>query len=191
MLEVRARTARVRHRLRHVLGGAGEGLTAGSISANWRGRRFTAQPPTYTSRAPLFSERRTDWRDFASASPVMQQVLITCSSASSSGTSSWPASSSWRRASIASAWETLQPRNFTAKRMPGRVARSRPALQACRLCRVCDGARHGDGSRPSDDSLLENKAGFERAAGRAACCNALKAPPLIGREVGGKGARQP
>ncbi len=91
-------------------------LTPGSISANWVWLRFTAQPATYTSLA-LCSERLTDWRDFASASRVMQQVLITCSSASFSATSSWPACSSWRRASIASAWETLQPRNLTAKRI--------------------------------------------------------------------------
>ena len=65
-------------------------LTPGSISSNWDGRRLTAQPATYTSRA-VCSERRTDWRDFASASRVMQQVLITCSSASFSATSSWPA----------------------------------------------------------------------------------------------------
>ena len=51
-------------------------FTAGAISANPMGRRLTAQPPTYTSRA-VFNERRTDWRDFASASLVIQQVLIT------------------------------------------------------------------------------------------------------------------
>src|SRR5947209_3744351 len=44
----------------------------------------------------------------------MQHVLITCSSASSSGTSSYPAASSAERASITSACETLQPRNLTA-----------------------------------------------------------------------------
>ncbi len=121
-----------------------KGRTAGSISANCAARRFTAQPPTYTSRA-FCSERRTAWRDFASASPVMQHVLITCTSASASGTSSWPAASSAARASIASAWETLQPRNFTAKRMcaqgsagegsgsRGRLRRHVPAVQiGCR-----------------------------------------------------------
>ena len=63
----------------------------------------------------LFSERLTDWRDLPSASRVTQHVLITWSSASASGTSVCPAWSSARRAVIASAWETLQPRNLTAK----------------------------------------------------------------------------
>ena len=51
-------------------------FTAGSISANCMGRRLTAQPPTNTLRA-VRNERRTDCRDFASASPVMQHVLMT------------------------------------------------------------------------------------------------------------------
>ena len=63
----------------------------------------------------VFSERRTAWRDLASASLVMQHVLITCNSASFSAVSVCPAASSARRASIASACETLQPRNLTAK----------------------------------------------------------------------------
>src|ERR1700730_13563953 len=44
----------------------------------------------------------------------MQHVLMTCSSASDSGASVWPAASSDRRASMASAWDILQPRNLTA-----------------------------------------------------------------------------
>ena len=93
--------------------GPTNGLTRSSISRNCAAFRLTAQPDTSTSPA-VFSERRTDWRDFASASLVMQHVLITCSSASSSGASVCPAASSARRAIIASACETLQPRNLTA-----------------------------------------------------------------------------
>ena len=88
-------------------------LMRSSISANCAALRFTAQPDTSTSPAVL-SERRTDCRDLASASLVMQHVLITCRSASSSGASVCPAASSARRAIIASACETLQPRNLTA-----------------------------------------------------------------------------
>ena len=87
--------------------------TRGSISPNRRGSRLTAQPATIT-RSACLSERRVDWRDFDSASEVMQHVLITCRSASASGTSAWPAASSALRARVASAWETLQPRNLTA-----------------------------------------------------------------------------
>src|SRR6266480_7691385 len=58
-------------------------FTAGPISAKLEGRRLTAQPPTNTWWA-VFNEWRTDLRDFASASPVMQHVLMTCSSASAS-----------------------------------------------------------------------------------------------------------
>ncbi len=60
--------------------------TRSSISANCSAFRLTAQPDTSTLSAVL-SERRTDWRDFASASLVMQHVLITCRSASSSAAS--------------------------------------------------------------------------------------------------------
>ena len=88
-------------------------LTRSSIASNCAPFKFTAQPATRT-RSAVFSERRTAWRDFASASLVMQHVLITCSSASSSAASVWPAASSARRAIIASACETLQPRNLTA-----------------------------------------------------------------------------
>ena len=88
-------------------------LTRSSISANCAPFKLTAHPATST-RSALLSERRTAWRDFASASLVMQQVLITCSSASSSAASVWPAASSARRAIIASACETLHPRNLTA-----------------------------------------------------------------------------
>ena len=89
------------------------GTTRGSISPNRRGLRLTAQPATIT-RSACLSERRVDWRDLDSASEVMQHVLITCRSASASGTSAWPAASSALRARVASAWETLQPRNLTA-----------------------------------------------------------------------------
>ena len=62
------------------------GVTRSSISPNWPALRLTAQPPTKTCCA-LRSDRRTDWRDLASASAVMQHVLMTCSSASDSGPS--------------------------------------------------------------------------------------------------------
>ncbi len=88
-------------------------LTRESRAANWAWSRLTAQPATSTSRAVL-RDRRTDWRDLASASLVMQHVLMTWRSASASATSVCPAASMAWRASMASACETLQPRNLTA-----------------------------------------------------------------------------
>ena len=99
---------------------------AGAISSNCAAFRLAAQPVTTTRRpARPFAERRTDWRDFASASRVMQHVLTTCRSASSSGASTCPASSSRVRASIASACETLQPRNLVWKVVTDRQYRRR------------------------------------------------------------------
>jgi len=51
-------------------------LTRSSISRNCDEFRLTAHPATST-RSAVFRERRTAWRDFASASLVMQHVLIT------------------------------------------------------------------------------------------------------------------
>ena len=129
-----------------------------------RACRLTAQPPTNTWRA-LCSERRTDWRDFASASPVMQQVLMTCSSACSA-TSSWPAASSARRASIASACETLQPRNLTAKR----ILLERTFRAAARAC-----VPSGRPREPACAQAATTQAGPAQAAPRE------RRPPLAPR----------
>src|SRR5579875_2175169 len=122
--------------------------TRASIAANRSGARFTAQPATWT-RWAWRSDRRTDWRDLDSASAVIQQVLITCSSASSSATSVWPAASSAPRAAMASAWETLQPRNLTANPVTARDGNgpARPAKH--RGASLATGPRDGQsGSAP-------------------------------------------
>ena len=113
VLEVGARAERLRHLAGDLLGRPDERLHA-VVDLRELRRVQVDRAARHEHLTAVLSERRTDWRDFASASLVMQHVLITCRSASSSGASAWPAASSARRASIASAWETLQPRNLTA-----------------------------------------------------------------------------
>ena len=97
----------------HLLGGAHERLTRASISANCAPFRLTAQPATRTrsarpQRAPdRLARLRLGLAGDAARVDHVQLGLVL-------GGLGWPAASSACRASIASAWETLQPRNLTA-----------------------------------------------------------------------------
>ena len=95
------------------------------IARNCAGCRLTAHPATRTSPA-VASERRTDWRDLASASLVMQHVLITCRSASCSGTSVCPAPSSARRASHRVSLRDLAAEELDGERRHGGRTLARP-----------------------------------------------------------------
>src|SRR5215216_2767518 len=75
--------------------------------------RLAAQPVTYT-RLCVRAARAAACRDFATASFVTQQPLMTAMSAASPS-SSCPSASSRARRPCASACETLQPRNRTEK----------------------------------------------------------------------------
>ena len=60
-------------------------VTGAPISSNCRGVQVRRAARSTITRRPSRAERRADWRDLASASRVMQHVLITCSSASCLG----------------------------------------------------------------------------------------------------------
>ena len=67
------------------------GVTPESMLAELPGVQVDGAAGDVHLARPRLSDRRTDWRDLASASLVMQHVLITCSSASASGDLGVPA----------------------------------------------------------------------------------------------------